>query len=37
MYLMDIKVQVPVKISVEDLGKELSRVGEKLNLDISIH
>ena len=37
MYLMEIKAQVPVKIFVEDLEKELSQVGEKLNLDISIH
>jgi hypothetical protein len=33
---MEIKVQVPEKISVEHLEKGLSQVGEELNLDISV-
>ena len=36
MYFMDIKVQVPEKISVEHLEKGLSQVGEELNLEISV-
>ena len=36
IYFMEIKVQVPEKISVEDLKKGLSQVGEELNLDISV-
>ena len=36
MYIMEIKVQVPEKTSVEHLEKGLSQVGEELSLDISI-
>ena len=35
-YFMDIRVQLPESIAVEDLEKGLSRVGEKLNLDITV-
>ena len=37
MYFMEIKVQVPKDISIKDLEKELSQVGEELNLDISVN
>ena len=36
MYFMEMKVEVPAKISAENLKKGLSRVGEELNLDISV-
>ena len=36
VYSMEIKVQVPEKISAEHLKKGLFQVGEKLNLEISI-
>jgi len=36
LYFMEIKVQVPSKISVEDLEAGLSQVGEELNLDVSV-
>ena len=36
IYSMDIKVQVPEKISAESLEKGLSEVGEKLNLEIVV-
>ena len=35
-YHMEIKVQVPEKVSAEHLEKGLSRVGEELNLEISV-
>ena len=35
-YFMDIRVQIPESISVEELEKGLSRVGEELNLDITV-
>ncbi|MBT8370185.1 MAG: hypothetical protein KJO34_04420, partial [Deltaproteobacteria bacterium] len=37
LYFMEIKVQVPEKISLEQLEEGLSQVGEKLHLDITIH
>lgn len=37
IYFMEINVQIPQNISMDSLEKELSEVGEKLNLDISIH
>ena len=37
LYFMKIKVQLPETISLEQLEGGLSQVGEKLNLDISIH
>ena len=36
IYFMEIKVQVPEKISLEHLEKGLSQVGEELNLDITV-
>ena len=36
LYFMGIKVQVPEKISLENLEKGLSQVGEELNLDITV-
>ena len=36
LYFMEIKVQVPKKISIENLEKGLSQVGEELNLDITV-
>jgi glycine cleavage system transcriptional repressor len=36
IYTMDIKVQIPEKISLADLESGLSRVGETLNLDIFV-
>ena len=36
MYYMEMTVQVPVKISVEELEKGLSQVGEVLNLEVSV-
>ena len=36
IYFMEIKVQVPEKISLEHLEKGLSRVGEELNLEITV-
>ena len=36
IYSMEIKVQVPEEISLEQLEKGLSRVGEELNVDIVI-
>ena len=35
MYFMEINVEVPEKMSADQLEKGLSRVGEELNLDIS--
>lgn len=35
-YFMDIQVQLPESISVADLEKGLSRVGEELNLEITV-
>ena len=36
LYFMEMKVQVPEKISLEHLEKGLSQVGEELNLDITV-
>jgi glycine cleavage system transcriptional repressor len=36
IYAMDIKVQIPEKISLEQLEKGLSQVGEELNVEIVI-
>ena len=36
IYSMEIKVQVPEEISLKRLEKELSKVGEELNLEIII-
>ena len=36
MYFMEMKVQIPDKISVAELEKGLSQVGEDLSLDISV-
>ena len=36
-YFMDIRVQLPESVTLEDLEKGLSQVGEELNLDITIH
>lgn len=36
IYFMEIKVQVPESISLEQLEKGLSGVGEELNLDITV-
>ena len=36
IYFMEIKVQIPEKISFEHLENELSQVGEALNLDITV-
>jgi glycine cleavage system transcriptional repressor len=36
LYFMEIKVQIPKKISIENLEKGLSQVGEELNLDITV-
>ena len=36
IYSMEIKVQIPEKISLEQLEKGISQVGEELNLDINI-
>jgi glycine cleavage system transcriptional repressor len=36
IYFMEIKIQIPEKVSVEHLQKGLSRVGEELNLDITV-
>ncbi len=36
LYFMEIKVQVPTNISLEQLENGLSRVGEELNLDITV-
>jgi len=36
IYAMDIKVQIPEEISLEQLEKGLSRVGEELNVEIVI-
>ena len=37
LYFMEIKAQVPEKISIEQLQNGLSQVGEELNLDITLH
>ncbi|NIW95320.1 MAG: hypothetical protein GWN20_21285 [Phycisphaerae bacterium] len=37
LYFMEIKVQVPERISVEQLENGLSQVGEELNLEITLH
>ena len=37
LYFMEIKVQVPEKVSVEQLENGLSQVGEDLNLEITLH
>ena len=37
LYFMEIKVQVPDSISLEQLENGLSQVGEELNLDITLH
>ena len=37
MYMMEMNVQVPDKMSEEQLRTGLSQVGEELNLDISVH
>jgi glycine cleavage system regulatory protein len=34
---MEIKVQVPERISIEQLENGLSQVGEELNLEITLH
>ena len=36
VYSMEIKVQIPEEISLEQLESGLSQVGEELNLDITI-
>lgn len=36
LYFMEIKVQIPEKMSLEQLENGLSRVGEELNLDITL-
>ena len=36
IYFMEIKVQIPDKITLEQLESELSQVGEALNLDITV-
>ncbi len=36
IYAMDIKVQIPEEISLEQLEKGLSQVGEELNVEIVI-
>ena len=36
IYFMEIQAQVPEKVSLEHLEKGLSRVGEELNLDITV-
>jgi glycine cleavage system transcriptional repressor len=36
IYFMEIKAQVPAKVSLEHLEKGLSEVGEELNLDITV-
>ena len=36
IYFMEIKVQIPEKITLEHLENELSQVGEALNLDITV-
>ena len=36
IYFMEIKVQVPEKMSLEQLEKGLSQVGEELNLEITV-
>jgi glycine cleavage system transcriptional repressor len=36
LYFMEIKVQVPETVSLERLESGLSRVGEELNLDITL-
>jgi glycine cleavage system transcriptional repressor len=37
LYFMEIKVQVPEPISIEQLENGLSQVGEELNLEITLH
>jgi glycine cleavage system transcriptional repressor len=37
LYFMEIKVQVPERISIEQLENGLSQVGEELNLEITLH
>ncbi|MBW2485943.1 MAG: hypothetical protein JRE88_16305 [Deltaproteobacteria bacterium] len=37
LYFMEIKVQVPKQISIEQLENGLSQVGEELNLEITLH
>ena len=37
LYFMEIRVQVPDSISLEQLENGLSQVGEELNLDITLH
>ena len=36
IYFMEIKVQIPEKITLDHLENELSQVGEALNLDITV-
>ena len=36
LYFMEIRVQVPQQVSIEQLENGLSQVGEKLNLDITL-
>ena len=36
IYFMEIKIQIPDQVSLEQLQKGLSRVGEELNLDITV-
>jgi glycine cleavage system transcriptional repressor len=36
IYFMEIKIQIPETVSLEHLQKGLSRVGEELNLDITV-
>ena len=37
LYFMEIKVQVPEQIPIEQLENGLSQVGEELNLEITLH
>lgn len=37
LYFMEIKIQIPEAVSVVQLEEGLSKVGEGLNLDISVH
>jgi glycine cleavage system transcriptional repressor len=37
LYSMEIKVQLPANISIEQLETGLSQVGEELNLEITLH
>jgi glycine cleavage system transcriptional repressor len=36
IYFMEIKIQIQEQVSLEHLQKGLSRVGEELNLDITV-